>query len=674
MTLHKIYDNFLKQTGLIVQENLANQFKEIRNYLAGRVTGATRDETLVKELLKIIFCKIQDENDFFKKKTLNFRIDFGESNIETYKRIKNLYYEIKQVHPEIFDADDEINLDPSSVRFIVEKLQDYSLILCKRDPVGDAFEIFFGSHLRGSEGQFFTPRNVIELIVKMIDPRNNQTIIDPACGTGGFLSVSLNYLKNKNGFENLNEFYDDIEKTFFGIDKDCYLADLARKHIAITGNCNPKIICQNSLEHFNKIHFDHDTIVENHNFDIVITNPPFGSNIDSGSEDLRKKFEMAHKWKYDKKANSWEKSLLLNKNTPPQILFIERCLNLLKEGGRLGIILPESIFSSNNHRFVVNYLVANAKILAIISMPENLFKTSGKSGTHTKTVVLLAEKNNMGMEKGDLIFMADVKWCGHDSRGLPIPYDDLPKVFDRFKLFEAKKLKDYNHLGFQTKYEDIKDLIFVPKYYNPEIDEFFDLLQNDYNFKSIRELENEGIISLSTGDEIGKLSYGTGKIPFIRSSDISNWEIKVDPKQGVNEEIYEKYRQKQDVRPCDILLVRDGTYLIGTTAMITEYDKKILYQSHVFKIRSNKPKILDPYLLLALLSSDIVQKQIRAKQFSQDIIDSIGNRFYDVKIPLPNNEKIKNQIITDAKEVIRARTVARELLRKIRLTIASKEN
>lgn len=139
------------------------------------------------------------------------------------------------------------------------------------------------------------------------------------------------------------------------------------------------------------------------------------------------------------------------------------------------------------------------------------------------------------------------------------------------------------------------------------------------------------------------MAYGTGNIPFIRTSDIANWDIKIDPKQGISEDIYEGLKEKQDIKPYDILMVRDGTYLIGTCAMLLPDDVKIVYQSHIYKIRSNDFDKLDPYLLLGLLSSPIVKRQIRSKQFTQDIIDTLGGRINELILPIlkiKNNKKI----------------------------------
>lgn len=662
---------FFEHTRLIKAKNLKPIFRDIRNFLAGRVTGATRDETLVKELMKIIFCKIKDEMNYFERGKLILEYDMADSDLKIYKDVREIFSEIKNEYRGVFEEDDEINLDPASVKYIILKLQSFSLAFSDIDPIGEAFEIFIGEHLRGAEGQFFTPISVINLLVEAIDPQPGDIILDPACGSGGFLSVAINHIKRaKDEFKDPKALSGLIEKTIFGIDKDAYLADLAKKHIAIIGRCVPNIYCTNSLIDFSEWPAPLAKKIKPEGVDVILTNPPFGSKIDVGPESLRRKYKLCFKWKYDKKRGTWKKTSVLQKKTPPQILFIERCLQLLRTGGKLGIILPESVFSCNNYRYVVEYIRSHAKILAIISLPEELFKVTGKSGTHTKTCAVILEKIKDPKEAQDYdIFMAEAEWCGHDSRGLPIPYNDLPKILELYK--NRSKLTDYNHLGFNVNIKEIEDSIFIPKYYNPDIKKELDKLKQTHHLITVKELIDQGIISVSTGDEIGKLSYGTGNIPFVRSSDISNWEIKVDPKHCVSEEIYNKYKDKQDIRENDILLVKDGTYLVGTPAIITRYDTKIVIQSHLYKIRVKDPKRLNPFLLLAILSSDIVQKQIKAKKFSQDIIDSLGSRFYEIVLPIPKDENKKEKIISDTKKVIEARVKARELMKKIRKEVVS---
>lgn len=228
-------------------------------------------------------------------------------------------------------------------------------------------------------------------------------------------------------------------------------------------------------------------------------------------------------------------------------------------------------------------------------------------------------------------------------------------------------MRPYNHLGFLLKNSSVRGHVFIPKYYNPEIAARLDDLRRTHELVTLGDLIRRRHIQIATGDEIGKMAYGTGLIPFIRTSDISNWEIKADPKQGVSEGIYEQYAGKQDVRPGDLLFVRDGTYLIGASCLVTKADSKILYQSHILKFRATADALVSGPLLLALLSSPIVRRQIRAKQFTADIIDTIGNRYHELVLPLPRNSEIRSQIEREVLAVIDGRVTLRERLRRIPL-------
>jgi len=228
-------------------------------------------------------------------------------------------------------------------------------------------------------------------------------------------------------------------------------------------------------------------------------------------------------------------------------------------------------------------------------------------------------------------------------------------------------MNTYDHLGFKIRFSQMAGLVLVPKYYNPEIPARLQALSPTHDLVPISALHDQKVLSFSTGDEVGKMAYGTGTIPFVRTSDISNWEIVTDPKQGVNEDIFEKYRCKQDVRPNDIFFVRDGTYLIGNCCLVTEADTKILYQSHILKIRVNQPAALRPELLLALLSSPVVRRQIKAKQFTADIIDTLGNRFLEIVLPIPKDKERVARTVNAVSDIVHQRLVLRERLRRIPL-------
>jgi type I restriction enzyme M protein len=140
----------------------------------------------------------------------------------------------------------------------------------------------------------------------------------------------------------------------------------------------------------------------------------------------------------------------------------------------------------------------------------------------------------------------------------------------------------------------------------------------------------------------------------------------------VSEEIYENMRKGCDVAPGDILMVRDGTYLIGTSAFVTENDVPMLFQSHIFRIRVLKPKVVDPYLLFVCLNTPIVKAQIRSKQFTQDIIDTLGNRVLELALPIPRDRRTREGLACAAKEIIERRAKYREEARLLTLALQGK--
>lgn len=209
----------------------------------------------------------------------------------------------------------------------------------------------------------------------------------------------------------------------------------------------------------------------------------------------------------------------------------------------------------------------------------------------------------------------------------------------------------------------IKDNIYIPKYYNPELAEVICNYSRTHRFVTIEQLTNEGVIAFSTGHEIGKAAYGTGDIPFVRTSDISNWEIKSTPKQGISKEIYDKYATDQDVREGDILFVRDGTYLIGNNCVVTLIDKELIYQSHILKVRVLKTNELSPYILFIAFNNPWVQRQIRSFQFTADIIDTIGQRFNEITIPIPLDPHLKEHLIKNCMHALETRMIGRAFIK-----------
>lgn len=652
-------DRVIKVADLKPITNLRSIFREIRDYFAGNVTGITRDEKIAQNIIRLLFCKIYDELN--SQEITEFSVHPDDNYDSFQKRINSLFERVKKTYSEIFETDEKIEIKPDELLFIVTKLEQYSIINAERDVIGDAFEELIGTSFRGSEGQFFTPRNVVRMIVEVLSPQEGERIIDPACGSGGFLAYIVQYLTSRN----INNYY------LVGIEKDSFLAKIARAYLTILskGKSNFDVFCENSLEVPDRWSNSTKEKVKLGSFDVVLTNPPFGAKIPVIGKDLLSQYRLGHRWKqYGKK---WKQLPDLLQKQPPQILFIERCLQLLREGGRLGIVLPEGIFGNPSYRYIWEYIHETASVIGVVSLPQETFQPS----THTKTSVLFLKKTT---SKPKYIFMAIGHKVGHNKNGKPIYKidevsqskvldDDLPVITKRFNAFNKGERIINDHLGFCISYEDLKDHIFIPEYYNPEIQKELDSLERTgkYFLISIGDLVDKGILQIQRGHEIGSQFYGTGNIPFVRTSDIVNWEIKVDPIKCVSEEVYNKYKDIQDIKEEDILFVNDGTFLIGRTAMVTRLDTRIIIQSHIRKIRVLDRNFIDPYYMFYLLNTKIVKKQIESKIFVQATISTLGDRLKEVILPISKDENEIRKIVEEVKSIIEQKVILRERIMKI---------
>lgn len=642
------------QTFLFTEQSQKETFKRIRNFLAGRFVGATRDRTLLEEVIKCYFSGYYIAS---QKIELLSRPD----GIVLSKKYKEVFQELKRKLPFVFNAAEEIQLDPVSIAFVHSELTQIDFSSPERDPLGDLYEVFIGTGIREEEGQFFTPGNGVDFLVRLTKPLPGERIIDPAAGAGGFLSAAVQHLIRQK--VSLREAVAQV----FGIEKDAYLAKLSATRLAMLSMGESNVFCGDSLAWLDTKE-QRLPIEQDGAFDVVLTNPPFGKNIVAATKAEQGKFELGHDWKWNAAKETYERNGKLQPNVPPQVLFVERCLNLLKPNGRLGMVVPESLITSKSYAYVVEFMRRHGEFEVVAGMPEDFFKTSGKGGTHTKACLILFNK---GVLKPDhKIFLAEARWCGHDSRGRTIEHDDLPDILENYDRHKSGAWFEPSKLGYVIAPYEVENQVLSPRFYNPDIKNSLDAVLDTHYMVRLGDLVKQGVLEIKTGNEVGKLSYGSGEIPFVRTSDISNWEIKIDTKHGVSEEVYQSVAAKQDVREGDILMVKDGTYLIGTCAFVSKYDTKIVYQSHLYKIRVIKPAKITPYLLLAILTSEPVQNQIKSKRVTQDIIDSLGSRIYELVLPVPKDKTLCRDIENKVKKAIEDRMEARELAKQACLEVA----
>lgn len=651
-------------------------------------TNISRREKLGNEMIRLIFCKIYDEK--YEVEALpKFRIGFKEKPKEVTKRVKELFNEVKKdlVRDGVFDKNEEIKLDDKSIARVVGELEQFSLLKTDKDVVGDAFEVFAESKLVGEKGEFFTPREVVETAIQIIDPQPEESIVDPACGSGGFLIYALEHIwgkmdrsKKYKGIANLKEEKKRVaEKYFFGIDKEIDLVKIAKAYMAIIGDGRGGVVQQNTLhtaEDFEGsrardlfVNEDTQTFKQ---FDIVLTNPPFGSKIKVLKEDSRH-FDLGHKWKekdgvFDKTDNE--------KETDPYILFIERCLTLLRKGGRLAIVLPETIFHAPTIRYALDYIRKGNNIKTIIDLPHNTFRPYNNA----KTLLLVLEK---GMPQQKTITMGVAEEMGHNHNGKEIyRFDDKKKVFTNEIWDDTKTIRSElknpddkkNKNVFVVDVKDIKNDIYVPRYYWTSRTKKLRAKANKegLDFVSVQKLIDENIIETFSGHGSPKSKYkGRGSVPYVRVKDIVNWDVYKNPTAYIPEHVYQDKKGENgvDLLQNDILFVRRGSYRIGSVALVSRFDIKILLTKEIQVLRVLNTKNdydIDPFYLMYLLSNEYTQKQLYNKVMIDTTLPNIGDRWKELYLPIARDISVREKISKKLKGVFEKRWKALEGIDEIK--------
>jgi Type I restriction-modification system methyltransferase subunit len=505
----------------VSESELTNRFKKAHQSLwAG---GELNPSDAFDELDKLIFCKIWDERkprkkgepydfqifDIEKPKNATQKdIDAIEQQItmDLAKRIFALYEEGRNKDKEVFK--DNIRLTPQRIRTVVSYLQEANLSKTDLDSKGKAFETFMGSYFRGDFGQYFTPRNIVKFIVDVLPIKNDSKVLDTSCGSGGFLLYALDKVRKQAGdyfdegtVDHYNHWHDFASKNLFGIEINEQIARTAKMNMIIHDDGHTNVISSDGLLRDNVLMektankgFEYGT------FDVIITNPPFGSTV--------KQTEKAylHQYLFGNKDVDWldtKNSAVKERDSQStEVLFIEQDKNFLTEGGYLAIVIPDGIITNSSLQYVRDNIEEWFRIVAVVSMPQDAFKANGAG------------------VKSSVLFLK--KWTKEQSQKIK---DTKFKLQERIKkeanyytivdkLEKTKKDIIKNHVGFDnnTGYTDKKSIEKsdsfiewkkqITEQYKQKLDDFKEQLIEDYNSKLQKEIVDYPIF-MAIADQIG---------------------------------------------------------------------------------------------------------------------------------------------------------------------------
>lgn len=427
---------------IATKDSLLRAFKHCHDYLYGN--QSMRGDKAFWQLLYLIFCKIYDEQQSRRL----FFVGATEANTEAgrkavAKRIRDLFEHVKlDEYKDVFDGNERIELNDRALAYVAAELGRYSLLSTDTDAKGMAYEAITSTTLKRERGQFFTPRNVIRMMVEMMNPQRGFKVLDPACGSGGFLVVTLAHVRKQLLREigahpdlpvpkELKRIDKDLRRyakdSLYGIDVDADLKKAARMNMVMNNDGHGNVCEFNSLEYgipalrtpemdqFEKRGGGHGK------FDYVFTNPPFGSKIPVTDANVLEAYDLGHSW-----SRSGDKFVRggVQKRVPPEILFIEACYRFLKPGtGMMSLILPNGILGNPGEQMeaVRWWMLWRMELLASVDLPAEAFLP--QVSVQASCVFLRRRDDNelrLAGPKGPKqrpVFMAIAEHCGHGRRG-----------------------------------------------------------------------------------------------------------------------------------------------------------------------------------------------------------------------------------------------------------------
>jgi type I restriction enzyme M protein len=541
------------------------------------------------EMSKLMFCKIHDER-FITKIGEHYRFQIGthENIQEVVDRVKEIYGDAQDREPGVFT--EPIKAEDPLIYSVVEILQGVSLSKTDLDAKGVAFEHFLGKIFRGEMGQYFTPRTIVEFMVEMLNPSDRDCVIDPACGSGGFLLYALDRVRKEVEQKLDPEDARDRWKDFglyglFGIEINSQLARVAMMNMIIHEDGHSNIENNDALDDSSKFYPRRDICLGK--YTILMTNPPFGAAVKDREKDYLRKYELGGKTKWRRRQNT-------------EILFIERCLDYLRPGGKMGIVLPDGVLTNSSLQYVRDFIAERAQILAIVSLPQTAFTHYG-AGVKASLLFLLKKQDGEFLPENYPIFMSLTEHIGYDATGRP-DKNEFPEILKAYRKFLKGEHSNFPNapLCFVVERGELEGR-WEPAFYKPVIKELIERINNSkYPVVKLRNL----LKYLRYGTSSPPTYMETG-IPFIRATNIKGGQIIPQGMKYMSRDEAKKFAKCQ-VQIDNVIIVRSGVNTGDCAVVSKQFDGTFAAYDLILTIKDD----LNPQYLNIFLNSSFGKGQI----------------------------------------------------------------
>lgn len=670
-----------KKEDLRRPKDIKGLLRRCHNKLHGRGVDGEEDD-LTMDMVRLILAKALDEEKSgdlpeFYCTPEEYLSNEGQEIVA--ERIRALFVEVVQQNPDVFGDHEKISVGKRAICDVVIELQHYRMLSNLHesedwDIMGHAYEQYTATYLKRKRGQFFTNRLVVDLMAKMLDPQYTDIILDPAGGSGGFLTGAMRYVRRKilsdTGTDTAKQRQLDKHRTrLFMVEISKRLVKIAKTAMILNGDGHVGMTQGDSLGPYSALNDNVLRIAGHQKPNIILTNPPFAGAGDGRVTDSKVLDTFLSGIKWSNRGGEYKSTGERNiEGVPPEMLFLERCLDWIAPGGKIGIVMPKSFLDTQTFYPIRHLLLSKFKVLAVVNCHKDTFQPH--TGVRTCLVFIEKPKNASSLPEDYEIFMAISKKIGQDSEGFPIFKrdnennlsdnidHDLDDIYSDFIAFNKGHLKESEY-RFSIKRSDIDEILRInPQAYLPNLNQ---------TIKQIESIDGKDGWSVST---LGQIEKGIKifKGPRLKSENlvVENSGPNVEPyytpsavlqERGQSAKLFDlsianasQIRTLNAVRVFsgDIVISRSGT--IGRVSYITQRLNNAIVSDDLIRVRIKNEDLR--HYVYSFLQSKAAYDQMIRNEYGAVQQHLEPNHIRDILIPLPDDWEVIKDLVETSKSTI----------------------
>lgn len=638
-------------------KELKAAFGALLGVVTSRDTRSTRREDQLSQMSNMLLLKLDSdhEGEWNKNEPLSFQLCDQPS--ETTRYINKAFLSYKTEHPSLFanDEPDSILLDVDTIQEVVLRLQSMNIGQMAPTALSMAFQVFRDATLKLGDGQYYTPLRVIEAGVEMMCVTHKDVVIDPACGTGGFLSAAL--MKIAAGGTDAKAITQWAHYKLFGVDRDRTNIKLTRALMVGIGDGSTNALHGDSLRE-TKWKADTkgiQTVLGDSRYTVLLTNPPFGEDLVINAADARSsRLEICKHTKGGLASDTYAPTTELG------IAFVERAWRILQNGGRLGIVLPETYFFSKSYTWFREWMDRHFILRGVLNVPMEAFQGFCRA----KTNFYVFEKIGVGAKvdspswfRDGYIWVSDAPTIGLNKDGLDLYV--VNNKGERTNKIDDKAIEDVRAMlkgqttdtsGYVKAEKMSESFVAVPTFSGNKsesiLEEKVKRKLAGFKMRSLGSLIDDGIVAVRGGHGSPSADVRTGDIPYIKVVDLRAGRINPNSTNMVPMVIAEKFwRGKTSGIPAwAIATPSRASKNIGEPCMVMPGQEQMVFTKEIllFTVNSNAP--IDQFYLFWALRLKDVQKQWERVIFMQTNREDLGDRYRLIEIPYTEDSNAAKKV------------------------------